>query len=48
MLKISQGFNGFIIRLMVSELDGFLTLKAINKRCVCDKNSIYLCQNGLL
>ena len=30
-LKISQGFNGFIIYLMVSELDDFLTLKAIKK-----------------
>ena len=30
-LKIRQGFNGFIIYLMVSELDDFLTLKAIKK-----------------
>ena len=28
-LKINQGFNGFIIYLMVSELDDFITLKAI-------------------
>lgn len=30
-LKINQGFNGFIIYLMVSELDDFLTLKPIKK-----------------
>lgn len=30
-LKINQGFNGFIIQLMVSELDDFLTFKAIKK-----------------
>ena len=30
-LKINQGFSGFIIRLMVSELGDFLTLKAIKK-----------------
>ena len=30
-LKINQGFNVFIIHLMVNELDDFLTLKAIKK-----------------
>ncbi len=30
-LKISQEFNGFIIHLMMSELDDFLTLKPIKK-----------------
>jgi hypothetical protein len=30
-LKISQGFNGFVIHLMMNELDSFLTLKTIKK-----------------